>query len=67
MCVCLFWSVDTSLRAQKDVLRFKEREKILQKVADLKKKLPWMAFEAARERALALKAELQAVEARVER
>jgi chromosome segregation ATPase len=40
--------------AERDVLRFKERERLVDEVAWLKKKLPWMKFETLRARTMEL-------------
>lgn len=45
--------------AERDVLRFKERERLVDEVSWLKKKLPWMKFETLRKRTRELMVALQ--------
>jgi chromosome segregation ATPase len=40
--------------AERDVLRFKERERLVEEVSWLKKKLPWMKFESLRKQTIDL-------------
>jgi hypothetical protein len=49
---------------QKDVFRFRERQRLLDEVAKLKRKRPWMEFEAAREAIQVLKDQLTEAEKR---
>ena len=49
--------------AARDVLRFKERERIRDEVVWLKKKLPWMKFESLRQKAKDLQDECKQFEA----